>query len=189
VTKAPSFNIAKSVAALGVVASALLASAPAQAQVAGQVTANVPASINLIRPLELYVDRPLQFGPVAPSATGGVVRVSPDAAGARTNPIGTVTLLPPTAGMPVSSGQVRALGELNAAVSLDVEMPVNLANAAGASVDYTYQDNRIPAPLLSTPAGGGLGSYTFYMGGNVSFVGGEPGGLYQSVANVTAAYN
>jgi hypothetical protein len=56
-------------------------------------------------------------------------------------------------------------------------------------VTYTYQDNRIPAPLLNTPAAGGLGSYTFYMGGIVTFVGGEPNGLYQSINTVTAAYN
>jgi hypothetical protein len=187
VTKLASHIVAKSVAALGVVASAMLASAPAQAQA---VSVDVPVSINVVRPLQLFVDRPLQFGPVAPSATGGQVRVAPDAVGTRTNPVGSVTLLPATATMPVSSGQVRALGALNASVAFTIEAAANLPNAAaGASVTYTYQDNLIPAPLLNTPAAGGLGSYTFYMGGIVTFVGGEPNGLYQSINTVTAAYN
>jgi len=186
-TNAARFHMAKSFAALGVVASAMLASAPAQAQA---VSVDVPVSINVVRPLQLFVDRPLQFGPVAPSATGGQVRVAPDAVGTRTNPVGSVTLLPASASMPVSSGQVRALGALNAAVQFTIEAAANLPNAAaGASVDYAYQDNAIPAPQLNTPAAGGLGSYTFYMGGIVTFVGGEPNGLYQSINTVTAAYN
>ena len=180
-------NKAKILAALCLSASATIFSSPAAAQA---LDVDVPAKLWIVRPLQLYVDSPLQFGAVAPPAAAGTVRVTADAAATRTSPSGNVTLLPVSATFPVTSGRVRAEGELNAAVAFLLDWPATLDNAAaGSSLALAGTDSATPTPLLSTPAAGGLGSYSFYLGGTVTFAGGEPGGLYQNVINVTASYN
>jgi hypothetical protein len=157
-----------SVALLGLLVSAALVSSQAHAQ--------------SVRPLQLFVDRPLQFGLVTGS---GSVTITPDLSGSRRSLRG-LTLVD---GLPVSSAIIRAVGEPNAAISFIIDDLDRVTSSQGGSLSFSFEEG-LPAPVqLTDPANGSAGTYTFYLGGTVDVRGTEPGGQYAGQVSVNASYN
>jgi hypothetical protein len=191
VTKVARFNIAKSFAAFGVAASAMLASAPAQA-------VPVQADLQAYRGLTIQVNRGLNFGSVVlGTATGAEVQIAATLAGTRTVPVGDVRLVPSFPGI---SAEILLTGEPDTLVSVSGVQSFNLncitPSCGGSSGDVV---NILPTSnmpglgdprtvRLSNPGGAADGAYTFYIGGTASVPSGMHGGSYRGTMNVTADY-
>jgi len=187
-TNAKSFKIAKSFAALGAMASAMLAAAPAQA-----VVVTMPIDGDAIRALTINVDRGLTLGTFAVGSTAGTLTVSATQNTTAT-PTGGVSV--PRTGRAAQSAVIRLSGEpgydvVVAALVPSVQMTCS-ACATQTPITFAPLDTIPNSRTVNLPAvtiAPALpGDYTYYIGGTASMAASQPSGTYRGNLDITADY-
>jgi len=176
--------LAKSFAAIGVAASALLASAPAQA-----VAVPMPVDGDAARALQIIVDRPLKFGGFVLGSGAGSVTVTADQFPVVTSV--NAQILDQAGPRGANSGKIRLVGEPDFDVRIsDLLSNIPMTCTCGGTMNYAPTDS-VPANRivrLPITVGGAAAEYTYYIGGTASFAAGAPSGRYSAVVTLDANY-
>lgn len=170
---------------------ALLALAPANSALAQTVSANSEASIVIVRPLTLVKSQDLDFGRIAPSATGGTVTLNPDALTcAVSGGLVHVGVCQPA--------EFAGMGAHRMIVRIRVPRTVTLTGPGTAMTVTRFRLDTTPDLSAVGGTGGGrrryriepnTGIFTFRVGGRLNVNANQASGVYTGTFNVTVQYN
>lgn len=174
---------------------ALLALAPANSALAQTVSANSEASIVIVRPLTLVKSQDLDFGRIAPSATGGTVTLNPDA------------LTCAVTGGLVHAGTCQpaefvGMGARRMMVRFQMPTTITLTGPGQNMTVTNFTLDTTPDLTFVGGNGNGLGNgnrryriepssgiFTFRVGGRLNVNANQAGGNYTGTFQVTVQYN
>ena len=164
----------------------LLFTAGFASKVSAQVTKSNNAGGEILTPINLVVDLPLEFGKLAVLATGGNVSITADGANTVTK-TASVTL--------VSGGDDRTAAKYTVSgaggYSYDIDAPSTITVSNGTeTMDIT---TNVKSVSTTSSTGGTLdgtsGTDIIYVGGTLTIPAGQAAGRYTNSYNVTVNYN